>query len=203
MKRLGVFGGTFNPFHKGHEIAAAQFYDIMELDELLIIPTNIPPHKQVDMSVSAEERLAMCRIAFANEERNISVSDIEINKNSVSYSYDTLTALKKQYPEYTIYFLIGSDMFRYLDKWYKYRDLFSLCTFVVAERYSNDVSEDIEELAQFYRKTENASVELIKIDFLEISSTQIRYKIRNNDNVLQYLAQDIYTYIREKGLYKR
>ena len=131
MNKIGVFGGTFDPVHKGHEIPALKFYDKSGLDKLLIIPANIPPHKQNYDGVSAQDRLEMCRICFDKYKNNynIEVSDIEIKKDGVSYTVDTITDLREIYPGSVIYFLVGSDMFLNLESWRRYKELLEMCIF--------------------------------------------------------------------------
>ena len=129
MKKIGIFGGTFNPVHKGHELTAVNFLDKFKLDKLLIMPSNIPPHKQVDANITAVQRFEMCRICFDKYD-NIYVSDFEIKKDGLSYTFDTVTELKKNYMNDKLYFLVGSDMLLSLETWYKYQDLLKLCAFV-------------------------------------------------------------------------
>jgi nicotinate-nucleotide adenylyltransferase len=201
MKRTGIFGGTFNPVHKGHEMAADGFYKKCGLDKLIIMPANIPPHKQVDARIPALRRLEMCRICFGGYD-NIYVSDFEIKKEGLSYTFDTLTALKEEYGDGELYFLVGSDMFLSLEKWHRYSDLLSLCTFVVAFRNGRDkrrVLEYRDRLAET-----GAEIELLENEPFEISSTELREKIKNNKfslNLEKYISAGVLAYIREKGIY--
>ena len=173
MEKIGVFGGTFNPVHKGHEITAVEFYDKFELGKLFIIPSNIPPHKKNDKDVSPKDRFEMCRICFEGyKDKNIEVSDVEIKKDGVSYSVDTLRTLRGIYPENPVYFLVGSDMFLYLEKWRDYKELLAVCVFVVAFRNETDraeVSGLRGKLAGQGYKTE-----LLGNSAFEISSTELR-----------------------------
>ena len=201
MNKIGIFGGTFNPVHKGHEFAALNFYDKYKLNKLIIIPANIPPHKLIDAKVTAEQRFEMCEICFGKYKNyNICVSDFEIKKEGVSYTYDTLTEIKKDYTDGKIYFLIGSDMFLYFEKWYKYQELFKLCAFAVAFRNNQDKRE-VSELREKFIKM-GAEIELLENEPFEVSSTELREEIKNNNyNLEKYISAEVLAYIKERNIY--
>jgi len=206
MKKIGVFGGTFNPVHRGHEISAVGFYDKFALDKLLIVPANIPPHKQNYGDVSAADRLEMCRLCFGKYQnsRRIEVSDAEIKKDGVSYTFDTIEALCKIYPKETsvIYFLVGSDMFLYLEQWHKYRELLEMCVFAVAFRQSGNadagaVQKFRESLLQRGYKTE-----LLENTAFQISSTELREKLKRGVcGLREYISPEVLDYIKERKIY--
>jgi nicotinate-nucleotide adenylyltransferase len=205
VNKIGIFGGTFNPVHKGHEITAVSFYDKIGLDKLIIIPSNIPPHKQIYEKVTPEQRFEMCGICFGQEKYgkyNIDVSDIEIKKNGVSYTVDTLAEIKSVYPDDKIYFLVGSDMLLYLEHWYRYEDLFKMCAFAAAFR-NNDKTER-EKIFNLCGKFKNLGAEIETLDNepFEISSTELREKMKNNNlNLEEYISPAVLDYIREKKIY--
>jgi nicotinate-nucleotide adenylyltransferase len=209
MNKIGIFGGTFDPVHKGHEAAALDFYAKIGLDKLIIIPANIPPHKQNSRGgagAKASQRLEMCRICFEryNNKYNIEVSDIEIKKEGVSYSYDTIRALREIYParSHIIYFLVGSDMFLSLESWRRYKELLEACVFTVAFRSGNDkaaagIFELREKLAGMGYKTE-----FLENGVFEISSTELREKIKRGDADLpDYMSGGVLDYIKERKIY--
>ena len=207
MKKIGIFGGTFNPVHKGHEITVLEFYNKFNLDKLLIIPSNIPPHKPSDANVSAQSRLEMCETCFGKYNNlynyNIEVSDIEIKKDGVSFTFDTVNILRELYPEDLIYFLVGSDMFLYLEHWHRYRELLALCVFAVAFRQNNNTdSDDIHKLREKLIK-QGYQIELLENTAFEISSTEIRDKIKNGgiDDLTNYLSPEVLNYIKERKMY--
>ena len=210
-KKIGVYGGTFNPVHRGHEFAAMQFYRLYALDELLIIPVFVPPHKQAD-GIPAEYRLKMCRLAFGGEKfkaqnMNVTVSDIEITGGEISYTFNTLAKLKRAYGEDCKFlFLIGTDMFFSLDKWYRYEELFGLCTFVAAKRSESDMTAEADEklraLRDSFIKTYGAEIDIADMGFLDISSTRLRDMIRNGGDVSDYISPDVMRFIEENGLYR-
>lgn len=118
--RIGIFGGTFNPPHRGHRHIAEDFREQMAesglpLDKILVIPTFVPPHKAAPELATGEDRLAMCRLCF--EEGIFEVSNLEIERADTSYTYQTLEILREEYPTAEFYFLMGDDMLLYLPKW--------------------------------------------------------------------------------------
>ena len=211
MKKIGVFGGTFNPIHKGHEKIAKEFYDKFNIDKLLIIPTFIAPHKEHDEKILPSQRLEMCKIAFNTHEYikyNIEASDIEIKKEGKSYSVDTVTALYDIYSreENIIYFLIGTDMFLSIESWRNYEELLELCVFVVAYRFIGDENEIVKK--KDYLVDRGYKIELLENCVFEISSTKLREKIKKiknrqicGDELHRYLNKDVIEYINRENLY--
>lgn len=169
---LGIYGGTFSPPHLGHRKAAEVFLSDVKPDRLLIIPTFLPPHKAPSSADSPEHRLAMSRLCFGDLPRT-EISDIEIRREGKSYTFDTVSALSKENRE--IYFLCGTDMLLSLDRWYRARELFSLCTFVLERRESDEATRlMIDERIAFFRSEYGARIKEIAIEPFEISSTIVR-----------------------------
>lgn len=198
--KIGIYGGTFSPPHNGHVNAARMFAAAESLDKLLIIPTFIPPHKTETSAVPAEERLEMCRLAFTDD--NFEISDIEVRRKGKSYTFDTLTELKEMYRSDDFYLLCGTDMLLSFEKWYRFADILSMCTVVCMRREENaetgvKLAEKIVELKEQCA----ADVRLIDAPPLEVSSTEIREKLSRGENVNDLLPTDVYRYIKEKGLY--
>lgn len=196
---IAVFGGSFNPPHKAHLNIANEFSSLLGLDKMLIIPTFIAPHKEIKYFVSAEDRLSMCRLMFRDEK--FTVSDIEIKREGKSYTIDTLSVLSNEYPGAKIYLIIGSDMLLSFHEWYRYRDILSKCTLCVMTR-ENDISE--EDMFRYAGDTLGLNRDEIVISHApayEMSSTLIREKLKNGEDVSEYLTKDVEKYIREKGLY--
>ena len=130
-KRLGIYGGTFSPSHIGHVRAAEAFVKAAELDELLIIPALIPPHKELDYPDDPRKRLEMCRLAFGDIDKAC-VCDIELCRKGKSYTVDTLTELTRDGRE--LFLLCGTDMILTLDTWRSPDEIFRLCTPVCIRR---------------------------------------------------------------------
>lgn len=194
MGRTGIFGGSFNPIHLGHIHLAETVIEKLQLDRLVLMPANIPPHKRCDDYADSSDRLEMCRIAAEGIEK-IEVSDWEIKENNVSYTYNTIIHFHKLYPEDTLYLLTGSDMLLYFDKWYRYKDILAEAVLVAVSREENDMDElkkKKAELEKFGR------VILIDAEPIVISSTEIR---KNVNKSACYLNEKVVQYINEKKIY--
>ena len=123
MMRIGIYGGTFSPPHNGHIAAAKAFMEQMWLDLLYIIPAALPPHKEMEVAVSAVDRLQMCRRAFSGME-GVWVSDLEILRGGKSYTSDTLRELCGA--DRRLFLLCGTDMILTLDSWHEPEEIFRL-----------------------------------------------------------------------------
>lgn len=197
MKKIGIFGGSFSPPHNGHLLAARQFMDAMSLDELLVMPTYVSPHKQNKNTLSSAHRLAMTRLAFASLP-GATVSDYEAEKGGVSYTADTLTHFAK---EGELYFLCGTDMFLSLSSWYRPDIIFKNANIVVVSREKGHEKE-IREAAERYRSTyENVRVTVLENKVLPLSSTEVRNAIAEGKDVSQLIPPSVEVYIREHKLY--
>lgn len=199
MLRVGIYGGAFAPIHKGHIAAAKAFMQQMWLDVLLIIPTGISPHKIMDTTASAEDRLEMCRIAFRDVE-GVIITDMEIKREGKSYSVDTLRELVGE--DRRLFMLCGTDMLLTLDTWNEIEEIFGLCYPVYIRREKDRALDKviIEKLAEYNAKY---GKNVIKIDapVLEISSRDIRDKLRRGEDVSDVMDAGVLEYIKEKGLY--
>lgn len=197
MANIAIYGGTFNPVHIGHVNLLDCFIRTLDFDEVIVIPTNIPPHKNVHITADGETRLEMCRLAFKGEK--ITVSDIELKREDKSYSYDTVSELKKIYPDDDLFFIMGSDMFLSLEGWYRYDDLKKLITFCAAARSTED-RKLLEEQAVKLEKN-GAKTVIVDIDIIDISSAQIREKIMFGEPVAEFLPKDVESIISKNNLY--
>ena len=199
MERIGIYGGTFNPPHIGHIQAAKQAVEVLGLSKLLIIPDRIAPHKVMpENSATAQQRLDMLRLATADCAQ-IEVSDIELKREGVSYTYETVMQLKADNPNADLVLLMGTDMFLSFHTW-KNPDIIlknaSLGVFYRGEKGETTAIEA--------RKTEmeqqGAKVELVKNDIIHISSTQMR-RLLAFRCAGEFLPEGVLDYIRENHLY--
>ena len=199
--RIGIYGGTFSPPHLGHVGAAKSFYDAVPLDKLLIIPDFLPPHKQIDGEITADDRIEMCRLAFSDVS-GAEVSDIEIKRGGKSYTALTLAELSSEGNE--LYFLCGTDMFLTLGEWYMPEEIFRLATICFVRR-ENDKENDlvIKRLTEEYINRFSARIIPISAPVTEISSSELRLAIKNDgDRLVELLPNRVLEYIRHRGLYK-
>ena len=202
-KKIGVFGGTFSPPHTGHISSAKRFLLQENLDELLIIPTFLPPHKDVSSDVTPQRRLEMCKLAFKGV-KGATVSDIEIKREGRSYTYLTLSELKEKYTDAHLYLLCGTDMILSFDTWYRFEDIFKIATVVYIRRENDEkISLQLEKKVSEYREKYGASIKELVGETLEISSTQLRLAIRQDEKVSDFLTKETEEYIKKWNLYQK
>ncbi len=199
MTRIGIYGGTFSPPHKGHVAAARAFMEQMELDFLYVIPTALPPHKEMETPVSAQHRLNMTRLAFMGIE-GVYVSDMEIQRGGKSYTVDTLRTLSGT--DRRLFLLCGTDMMLTLDEWREPDELFRLCypTYVRREKDPLLDARIVKKIA-LYREKYGKVVRRILVDPIEISSGEIRRRIRSGESLSDAVPPMVEKYIRDNHLY--
>lgn len=197
VKKLAIFGGTFNPIHNGHIHLARQFAELLHADRVLLIPTATPPHKREDNLADITHRLAMCRLAA--EGLPFAVSDLEMRRGGRSYTADTLRELKKLYPAASMYLLMGEDMFLTLESWHEPEVICSLATVCVAPR-SRDGQARLRSYASKLEQ-KGARVQIEPISYLSVSSTMVRDAVRNGGSVSGMVPEAVELYIREHHLY--
>ena len=199
MMRIGIFGGTFSPPHNGHLQAAKAFMEQMWLDILYVIPTALPPHKEMDTPVSADHRLEMCRLAFSGME-GVYVSDMEIRRGGKSYTVDTLREFAGD--DRRIFLLCGTDMMLTLDQWREPDEIFRLC-YPVYIRRDNDSSLDeliVKKIADYNEKYGKV-VRRIVVDPIEMSSSEVRVCLKDGKSVNRMLSPSVEKYISDNHLY--
>ena len=201
--KVGIFGGTFNPIHKGHTEAAYAFLRCINPDKLLVIPTKIPPHKAIKGDDDPEIRLEMTGRAFSEDgesDARIEVSDIEIRSEGKSYTYYTLQKLKSMgYDDFYLY--CGTDMLLSFDSWFRFEDILSMCTLAYASRLENACPEASQKIAML-RERYGARILEIPLDPIEISSSEIREMIHEGDDASEFLSPAVLRFIEERGLYR-
>ncbi|MGE5197902.1 MAG: nicotinate-nucleotide adenylyltransferase, partial [Deltaproteobacteria bacterium] len=174
--KTGIFGGTFNPIHLGHLILAEEVREKLELDRVIFVPTYLPPHKDVSDVASAKNRYQMITLAIKGN-KYFAVSDREIKRNGRSYTIDTLKEFKGLYPRDELYFMIGSDLLKYLDEWKDLSEILKMVKFIVATR----PGYPLEQIPSY--------IETVAISAVDISAFQIRSRIRENKS-FRYLVPE-------------
>ena len=199
MERIGIYGGTFNPPHIGHIQAAKQAVRSLGLSRLLVIPDRIAPHKAMPgNSAEPQQRLDMLRIALADCPE-IEVSDIELNREGPSYTYETILQLKRQYPEASLVLLMGTDMFLSFHSWRNPQII--LENAMLGVFYRGDKGEVAAiEAKKAEMEANGAVVELVKNPVIQISSTQMR-RLLAFRCAGEFLPEGVLDYIRENRLY--
>lgn len=202
--KIGLFGGTFNPPHKGHERLLAHFCEKLQFDKVFVVPDKRPVHKICDDLALDSERLDMCRLAFSDPKYE--VSSMEIDRESDSYTVYTVRALRERYPNAEIYLIIGSDMFLSFHKWYKCRELLETCTLCVVSRaQADDINRlrtyAFEQFRIYIKEHEGKHILLSPVEPFEVSSSELRARIANGEDISAYLSPQVENYIKEKKLY--
>ncbi|MBF0710721.1 MULTISPECIES: nicotinate (nicotinamide) nucleotide adenylyltransferase [unclassified Gemella] len=197
MKKIGLYGGSFDPVHIGHLLTATNVLETLSLDKLIFIPSNITPLKDSKLRATNEERFKMIKLSILSMPK-FEVNDYEISRQSVSYTYNTVKYFKKIYPNVDLYFIIGTDRVRDLNKWYRIDELSKLVTFIFVARDSDRLEEIVEE-SEFYNSIKYV---ILNLPIIEISSSMIRDKIKNLQSVEYLLEKDCLRYIEEKSLYE-
>lgn len=195
MAITAIFGGTFNPFHIGHYEMLRALDKQEYIDEILVMPDRVPPHKECDFLADNNIRIEMCKLA-TKDFRKANLCLVEFEREGKSYSYDTVMLLKKKNPEKKFAFVCGGDMLVYFDKWYKYDLLMKEVSFIVFKRTDTDEKEFYECVSRFRNMGMNITVmdEIIP----SVSSTQIRGDFKNAESLL---PKKIFNFLIEKGIY--
>jgi len=186
-KQVGILGGNFNPVHLMHLIIADQVGQLLGLDEVRLMPEYLPPHVDAKKTIAPEHRLAMLELAVADNPR-LKVEDIEVKRQGVSYTIETMKLLKEQNPDVDFYFIIGGDMVAYLPKWRQIDELIDLVQFVGVKRPN-------------YSQESPYPIIWVDIPQMDLSSSEIRRKIAQGCSARYFLPDPVLNYILEKGLY--
>jgi len=187
--KLGILGGTFNPVHIGHLILAEEAREKLGLDKIIFVPTNLPPHKENSNIAAAAQRLYMLKLAIKGN-KNFGVSDMEIKRLGRSYTIDTLRELKRKYPSDELYFLIGSDLLKYLDEWKDLSEINRMVKFIAATR----PGYPLEKIP--------SDIQTLGIRAVDISGFEVREAIKNNKSFRYLVPESVFVYINKNRLYK-
>ncbi len=197
MKKIAIYGGSFDPPHNGHKLLAENLASVCGAQKVIIIPTALSPFKN-SSSATAEDRLNMCKLFF--KEEMFSVSDIEIKRGGKSYTVDTLTQIKEENPDAELFLFMGDDMLLSFDKWYKHKEILRLATIVCACRTEN--LKELQNMKDFVKNVLKAEDRVIICESVpfEISSTEIRSSLKESGN--RGLSEEVFDYISSRGLYQ-
>ena len=199
--RVGIYGGTFDPVHNGHIEAARQFAEQMRLDYLFIVPTGIPPHKEVTEGDDPRHRLRMCELAFSGMD-GVVVTDMEIAREGKSFTVDTLRELSA--PGRRLLLLCGTDMVLSFDKWKDYKEILKLCYPVYIRREKDKLLDGmiVSKLAQYYEISGKMFRKII-CEPIEMSSAEVRSRVARGEDISHMVPASVAAYIEEHGLYKK
>ncbi|MGN7476720.1 nicotinate-nucleotide adenylyltransferase [Solibacillus silvestris] len=188
MKKVGLFGGTFNPPHIGHLIMANEVYAALDLAEVRFMPNAKPPHKDISASATNLQRLLMVELAIADIPY-FKAETFEIERGGVSYTFDTMQAMREREPNTEFYFIIGGDMIDTLHTWHRIDELMELVTFVGVKRPGTEAESPY-------------NVQMVEAPEINLSSTFIRDRLQQKKAPLHFLLPSaVEHYIRKEGLY--
>lgn len=197
-QKIALFGGSFNPIHKGHLFLAEYILNDLELDRIIFIPTYVSPDKTEDPFLSTTHRLKMIEETI-EDYPYFSCSDIETKKNTISYTFLTIDYFKEIYPLANLYFIIGEDNLAFLGEWHQISRLLKKVTFIIYPREKYSLSH---KSLQLIKTHPNAFLFLNDAPRIEISSRIIREGIRTQKNIQALLHPKTYDYIIYHKIYR-
>lgn len=187
--RIGILGGTFNPVHIGHLILAEEAREKLGLEKMIFVPANLPPHKDNGDIAEASQRLKMLKYAVKGN-KHFGVSDVEIKREGRSYTIDTIREFKKKHPGDDLYFIIGSDLLKYLDAWKDLGEINKMVKFVCATR----PGYPLESIPSY--------IETLKIRAVDVSGFEVRQCIKENKSFRYLVPEAVFNFINQKRLYR-
>ena len=219
---IGLFGGTYNPVHIGHLRAALEVKEGFALDEVILIPAALPPHKMPGEVADAADRLHMLNLALENAP-GLSVSDVELKRSGPSYTIDTVAHFKHALPDHSrIYLIMGMDAFLEIDSWKSYAELLLQIPLIIINRPKSGsavkdpgwknlekflaakISSDyvFSESRSCYRARNKQPIYIFEVTSLDISSTRIRNLINRGSSIEFFVPPKVADFINTKGLYR-
>ena len=197
--KVGIMGGTFDPIHLGHLATAESVREIFQLDEILFIPAARPPHKVEKLVTPEVHRLMMTFLATQSNEK-FHVSPMEILREGLSYTLETVNELHKKFGESTeLFFIIGADSLKDLPTWYQSKELVQKCHFIATTR--PNVKVGVTELKKFFGKLFKEKIHQATTPGIEISSTEIRRRVKEGLSIKYLVPEVVEEYIRKERLY--
>ena len=191
---FGLLGGSFDPVHNGHIAISQSFLDSGYIDKLYIILSPDPPHKADRNFADFEHRFNMLKLAFDNP-KNLLISKIENKLSKPSYTINTIEYFAEKYPDRELYLCIGEDSYNDFTNWHKWEEIVKRCTLLVAKRPDSGINAELPALLK-------AKAKFISHDPVDISSSSIREMIGEEEDVKEFLPEEVYSYIQGHQLYR-
>jgi nicotinate-nucleotide adenylyltransferase len=196
--RIGILGGTFNPPHLGHLVCAQEAYLELALDQVMLIPAGMPPHKPVEAEPGPEHRMELCRLAIRDDDRFVA-SDIELRRDGPSYTADTLALLNEQSSTNELFLILGGDIAARLPQWHEPERVLELATVAIAKRRGTARSSVQRALDQLKGGDRARFFQMPRIG---ISSTMVRRRVRAGQPIRYFVPDAVADYIEQNGLYR-
>ncbi|MCM1104115.1 MAG: nicotinate-nucleotide adenylyltransferase [Clostridium sp.] len=202
MKRIGILGGTFDPIHNGHLMIAGRAREQFLLEKVLFLPSGVPYMKEGQNVSPVEIRCEMTTLAIADTPAfalsKLEVEDAARGKNT--YTYETLQTLRKIDSDADYFFILGADNLFAIEGWKNPALIFENCTLLAAVR--NDEEKSLERQTSYLREKYHARIEILEFAGMDISSTQIRERVRRGESVNGLVPEAVAQYIRQSCLYQ-
>ena len=199
--KIGILGGTFDPIHNGHLALGRYAKEMFSLDQIWIMPNGNPPHKESESIESkTKHRVEMARLAI-QEEPGFCLNLYEVERKEVNYSYLTMEHFTSEYPEDEFYFIIGADSLFAFESWKHPELLVKQCVLLAAYRDGKNTSE-MEAQIQYLNKKYGADIRLLSTPNLDISSSDIRKRIKLGEDIRKFIPESVYSYIQTNNLFK-
>ena len=199
-KKIGIMGGTFNPIHHGHLLLAERAYHQFGLDKVLVMPTKNTYYKKMPENVTEEQRIEMIKLAIEDND-HFELSLEEINREGITYTYETLLNLTRNNPDCDYYFIMGADSLYHIESWYMVEEIFKMATILVAAR-GVGTSSVLDSQIEYVQNKFDAVIEKLYAPIMEISSNDIRKRVQNGESIRYLLPQSVLRYIEEHHVYE-
>jgi len=199
VRRLGILGGTFDPIHHGHLLAAEEAFHQLALDRVLFVPAGIPPHKPARPISPADHRVRMVELAITGKPY-FALSRVDVDRPGPSYTVDTLELLRAGWgPDPQFFFIEGNDSLSDITCWYQPRRLIELCELAVVARPGSQI-----DLPELERRLPGITgrIHWVRIPLLEISSSDLRARVRAGRSISYLVPREVEAYVRQQGLYR-
>ena len=199
--RIGVFGGSFDPPHRGHIEVARRALRRHSLDKVVFVPANQPPHKSERRLTECGQRISMLRLALASE-RNFEVDDVECRRGGLSFTIDTLHYFRNKYPSSELFFIVGSDSLEELPSWRRVKEVVRLARFIVVLRagFDREVFKRLRVLLGEEVVTQ-MEADMVTEPPVDVSSTEVRRRLAEGESVSDLVDESVFEYIVKNGLY--
>ena len=198
--KLGIFGGTFDPPHVGHLLAASDVFEQLALDRLLFVPAAIQPLKAARTTAAGAHRLAMVRLTIANDAR-FGVDSVELDREGLSYTVDTLTEFATQFPSAELFFLVGADVLSTFAQWRDPHTVLELATLVVMTRRAEHGTQGLDDTISLDADLARRVTRVATRRF-DVSSTEIRERVQLGRSIHGFVTDAVAEYIGSHGLYR-
>lgn len=197
-RKIGIMGGTFNPIHFGHLLLAETAYYQFDLDEILFMPTKNPYYKKLTNTVTEKDRVEMVQLAI-KDNAHFTFSGEELDREGTTYTVETLKNLTQKNPDCAYYFIMGADSLYHIESWKDPEEILRMAVILVAGR--GDLSSSLNSQIEYIENKYDACIHFLDAPSLEISSNDIRRRVRKGESIRYLLPPEVSDYIYDHQLY--